>query len=97
MYFCAFNFHTSQAVRKYFNNKIFVIYGTLFFADEETQSITTLLAPTGAPPLTKIVNVVCVCVYSCAINSYCAPLRLSPWTRCMTYAAIVNHVVWEIS
>ena len=40
-----------------------MIYGTLFFADEETQSITTLLAPTGAPPLTKIVNVVCVCVF----------------------------------
>ena len=28
MYFCAFNFCTSQAVRKYFNNEIFAIYGT---------------------------------------------------------------------
>ena len=27
MYFCAFNFHTSQAVQKYFNNEIFMIYG----------------------------------------------------------------------
>ena len=27
MYFHVFNFHTSQAVRIYFNNEIFVIYG----------------------------------------------------------------------
>ena len=27
MYFCAFNFCISQAVRKYFNNEIFAIYG----------------------------------------------------------------------
>ena len=27
MYFRAFNFRTSQAVRKYFNNEIFAIYG----------------------------------------------------------------------
>ena len=28
MYFRVFNFHTSQAIRKYFNNEIFMIYGT---------------------------------------------------------------------
>ena len=31
MYFRAFNFRTSQAVRKYFNNKIFAIYGNRKF------------------------------------------------------------------
>ena len=29
MYFRAFNFRTSQAVRKYFNNEIFAIYGNI--------------------------------------------------------------------
>ena len=29
MYFRAFNFHTSPVVRKYFNNKIFAIYGII--------------------------------------------------------------------
>ena len=28
MYFCAFNFRTSQAVQKYLNDEIFMIYGT---------------------------------------------------------------------
>ena len=28
MYFHAFNFHTSQAIQKYFNNEIFTIYGS---------------------------------------------------------------------
>ena len=33
IYFRAFNFRTSQAVRKYFNNEIFAIYGSMYMYD----------------------------------------------------------------
>ena len=35
MYFRVFNFRTSQAVRKYFNNEIFAIYGELITVNHE--------------------------------------------------------------
>ena len=31
--FCAFKFHTSQPVQKYFNNEIFTIYGSRFLTE----------------------------------------------------------------
>ena len=37
IYFCMFNCRTSQGVRKYFNDEMFVIYGTSFKAGHLSQ------------------------------------------------------------